>query len=120
VEIRRIAVQGQPGQRVSETPISTEKLNVLINFYNPSYMGGIRKMIMIQSGPGKSTRPYPKKQKGLGIWLSGRVPVSQHKALSSNPNTTKIKTDFLLLGSGPYQNLCLIPCPVWQTLSQAQ
>jgi hypothetical protein len=49
VDIGRIAVQGQPGQKVGETPpISTNKQGVEIHIYNPSYAGGLRR-IMVQS-----------------------------------------------------------------------
>jgi hypothetical protein len=37
-EIRRIMVQGQPGQKVSETPISTNKLAMVVCICNPNYL----------------------------------------------------------------------------------
>jgi hypothetical protein len=37
--IERISVQGQPGQKVSETLISTNKPDVVVCVCKPSYMG---------------------------------------------------------------------------------
>jgi ribosomal protein L21E len=42
VEIVRVMVQYQPGQKVSEIPISTKKLGMAHAFY-PSYMGNVSK-----------------------------------------------------------------------------
>jgi hypothetical protein len=41
-EIRRIEVQGQPGQKVSEFPISTNMTSMMVHTYNPSYSGSYR------------------------------------------------------------------------------
>jgi hypothetical protein len=46
VEIRRIKVLGQPGQKVSRTPISTNKLG-MVCACNPSYMGGTGRRILV-------------------------------------------------------------------------
>jgi hypothetical protein len=40
-EIGRIAVQGQPSQKVSKTPISI-KPGVMAYFFDPSYSGGCK------------------------------------------------------------------------------
>jgi hypothetical protein len=40
VEIGRIAVQGQPEQKVSKTPISTNKPGIVGHHCNLNYMGG--------------------------------------------------------------------------------
>jgi hypothetical protein len=40
VKIRRITVRGQPRQKVSETPISTNKLCMVVHTCDPSYLGG--------------------------------------------------------------------------------
>jgi hypothetical protein len=42
VEIERITVQDQPGQKVRETPISINKLGVMVHICGPSYLGGHR------------------------------------------------------------------------------
>jgi hypothetical protein len=42
VEVRRLTVQSQSRQKVSETLISTNKLDVVACTYNPSYAGGYR------------------------------------------------------------------------------
>jgi hypothetical protein len=39
-EMRRIMVQGQPGQKVSKTPISTYKMGIVVHICDPSYTGG--------------------------------------------------------------------------------
>jgi hypothetical protein len=49
-EIGRITVQGQPGQKVSETlPTPKNKLGVVVHVCNPSHLGGIGRRIMVQS-----------------------------------------------------------------------
>jgi hypothetical protein len=41
-EIRMTVVGGQPSKKISETPISTNKLSVMVSVYNSSYAGGCR------------------------------------------------------------------------------
>jgi hypothetical protein len=48
VEIRRIIVCGQSGQKVSEIPISTNKPCVVAHFCNLSYAGSISRRILVQ------------------------------------------------------------------------
>jgi hypothetical protein len=59
-EIGRITVQGQPRQKVSETPIPIKKSGVVLGACNPSYIEGINRRIMVQVGQGKNMRPYSK------------------------------------------------------------
>jgi hypothetical protein len=47
-EIRRIKVQGQHGQKVSEAPISTNKLGMVVHLCNPNYTGDIGRRIVVQ------------------------------------------------------------------------
>jgi hypothetical protein len=47
VEIRRISVQGQPRQKVSKTPISTNKLGVVVCVYDPSCARDKGRWIMV-------------------------------------------------------------------------
>jgi hypothetical protein len=57
-EIGRIKDQGQPGEMVSKTPISTnKKLFVLSHACHPNYVG---KISVIQAGPSIKVRPYLK------------------------------------------------------------
>jgi hypothetical protein len=46
-EIGKIAVQGQLGQKVRETPIFINKPHVVLYAGDPSYMGGIGKRISV-------------------------------------------------------------------------
>jgi hypothetical protein len=46
-EIWRIVVRGHLGQKVSETPISTNKLGMVVYACNPRYMGSIGGRITI-------------------------------------------------------------------------
>jgi hypothetical protein len=57
-EIRKITVQSQPRQKVSEAPISTTKSGMMVKTCNPSYVVGTCKRITVQGWPG--TRPYLK------------------------------------------------------------
>jgi hypothetical protein len=50
VEIRRIEVQGEPQKKISETPISTKKMRVVIRICHASYMGGINRRIVVNGG----------------------------------------------------------------------
>jgi hypothetical protein len=60
-KIGRIKLSEQSRQKVSETPISTNKLGIFAGVYNPSYRGGIGRKIMAQVSPKKkSTRAYLK------------------------------------------------------------
>jgi hypothetical protein len=49
MEIEKIAVRGQPRQKVSKTPISTSKLGVVRQNSNSSYEGGIGRRIAVGS-----------------------------------------------------------------------
>jgi hypothetical protein len=50
-------------QKVNETPlsISTIKLGMGVQIYNPSNSGSKGKKIAVHAGPEKNTGPYPKK-----------------------------------------------------------
>jgi hypothetical protein len=50
-EMRRTEVQGQPGQKFNETPISKNKLGKIDHTYNSSYVGGISRRTVIQGYP---------------------------------------------------------------------
>jgi hypothetical protein len=61
-ETGRIKICSQPWQKVSETPVSNNKLRVVAHACHPSYTGaleGIKRRIIVQAGPGKNMRPYP-------------------------------------------------------------
>jgi hypothetical protein len=47
VEISRIMVESHPGQNNSKTPISTNKLGVVVSICGPSYVGGMGRRIMV-------------------------------------------------------------------------
>jgi hypothetical protein len=40
VEIRKTVVQGQPGKKKQQEPISTNKLYMVVLICNPNHMGG--------------------------------------------------------------------------------
>jgi hypothetical protein len=85
---------GQPGQKVSEIPISTNKLVMEVHACHSSYTGGMGRRIKVQGWPpGKNTRPYLKikAKKGWGHDSSGGTLLSKHKSPSSHPSTTKKK-----------------------------
>jgi hypothetical protein len=46
--MERIEVQGQTEQKVSETPISTNKPGMVVHSCNPSYPGGISRRLKVQ------------------------------------------------------------------------
>jgi hypothetical protein len=58
VEISRIEVSSQSGQKVNETPISPTKK--LVHGFPASYAGYANRRIPVQAGPGKHIRHYPK------------------------------------------------------------
>jgi hypothetical protein len=60
IKIRRIAVQGQPVEKVIKTLFSANKLSMVASFLNSSYVGGIGCSITVQ-GPGRKCEMYPKK-----------------------------------------------------------
>jgi hypothetical protein len=45
-EIRKIAVGTQPGQKVREDPISTNKLGMMMHVCHPIEVGGIGRRIL--------------------------------------------------------------------------
>jgi hypothetical protein len=49
VEIMKISISilGQPGQKISETPISTNRSDMVVHNYNPSYAGGLSRRVII-------------------------------------------------------------------------
>jgi hypothetical protein len=58
VETRKTEVQGQPRQKISETPSQTSKSVIAVCVYNPNYMGGTGKRVAIHGQPqAKSMRP---------------------------------------------------------------
>jgi hypothetical protein len=57
--IRRIRVQGQPHQKISESllsPISTNKLGVVTCTCDPCYVGSKNRRIKVQASLGKKAR----------------------------------------------------------------
>jgi hypothetical protein len=55
-----LQVKANPGQKVSDTPISTNKLGVVACTCDPSYAGGVGKRIVVgKLAQGKTSRPYP-------------------------------------------------------------
>jgi hypothetical protein len=75
VEIRSMAVQGVPGQKVLETPISTNGCLWWCTCH-PSYEGSINS-IVVQGCLGMKGRPYLKNKqckKDWGCGSSGRAP----------------------------------------------
>jgi hypothetical protein len=56
-EIRRIVIQGQPRQKVSETPSLQKMLNVVVHTCHPIYAGSINQRIKAHTGPGIKVRP---------------------------------------------------------------
>jgi hypothetical protein len=73
VEIKSITVQKHPGQNISETVISTNKLGVVVLICNLSYVGNYRLEELGQRpAPSQNTRPYLKnnlKKTGLDVLL---------------------------------------------------
>jgi hypothetical protein len=59
-EIGRIMVCGQPGQKVSKTPNSTNTVGMVAHAYYPSYSGSTIRSIVVQTGPGKNEGSYSK------------------------------------------------------------
>jgi hypothetical protein len=57
-EIRKITVQGKPGQKVRKTTYQQNKPGVVVDTCNPGYEGGIGRWS--QAGSRKSMRPYLK------------------------------------------------------------
>jgi hypothetical protein len=69
-EIRKIAVQGQPGQKVSKTPSQINKPSMVTYIYNPSHKGGNRKAHQSpRPTQGKNMKSYLKNKvkKGRGV-----------------------------------------------------
>jgi hypothetical protein len=46
-DMGRVAVRGQPRQKVSNTPVSTIKLDTVVHIYIPSYIGSIGRRVMV-------------------------------------------------------------------------
>jgi hypothetical protein len=51
---------------------ATVKLGTVAHVCHTSYPGSINRRLVMQVGPGKNARPYPKKRLGHG--LAGQVP----------------------------------------------
>jgi hypothetical protein len=76
VEIRRIMVQGQPGQKDLKAPSQPiKKLGMVVHNWHSSYIVRINKRIMVQIGPVMSVRPYlrNKAKRAGGSGSSGRA-----------------------------------------------
>jgi hypothetical protein len=74
-EIRKIVVQHQPGKKVSETPISTNKPAVVVHTCHPSYTGGIGMKIVACMGVRHDPiSKLTKAKKGWGCISSGKAP----------------------------------------------
>jgi hypothetical protein len=59
---------------------------------HPSHLGSVSRRILILAGVGKNARPYLKnnqRKKGFDVVQVVECLPSKHKALSSNPSTTK-------------------------------
>jgi hypothetical protein len=83
--IRSIKVWGQPGQKVSKTPFSINKLGMVVCSCNPSYVGGIGSRIVTQA---KTQDPFWKIRTSGMAQVAECLP-SKHRSLSSNPRTAK-------------------------------
>jgi hypothetical protein len=95
VAIRKIKVWGQTRQKVSETPISTNKPGVVAHILNSNYEGGQQS----KTSPGKKIQDpkYYQKKKRLtvGIWyimkdskeLSIKIVVSIYTSISTTSKT---------------------------------
>jgi hypothetical protein len=83
-----ITVQCKLGQNDSETPISTNKLDMMVRIYNPSYTGGIGpRLAQIKSKtPSKNNL---KAQRAGGMTQVEECLPLKDKALSSNPSTKR-------------------------------
>jgi hypothetical protein len=70
LEIRRIEVTGKLGQKVSKTPISTnKKLSIMAHVSHSSNAGSINRRNAVQADSGIKIRPYSKNRKsGKGYW----------------------------------------------------
>jgi hypothetical protein len=66
-KMERFMIQGQPQQKVSETPMSTNKLGTMMHACHPSYKGSINRR-MVQAGWSKNVRPYLKNSQGKERW----------------------------------------------------
>jgi hypothetical protein len=60
VKIGRIAVQGQPRQKVYETSSTNKKLGMVECTYHSRHVGSINR-ISVQDSPGLNVRPYLEK-----------------------------------------------------------
>jgi hypothetical protein len=72
VDIRRITVQGHPGQKVSKTPSQLIKLGMVLCTCLASYIGDLNKGLKSKLAQVKTAKLDLKKylkQKGLGVWL---------------------------------------------------
>jgi hypothetical protein len=57
--IRKIAVQGQPGQKANEVPSQPISQAWWCMFVILTITGGIGSRMIVQASLGKNTRPYP-------------------------------------------------------------
>jgi hypothetical protein len=83
--------QDQPGQKVSENPISASKLSVVACACDPSYMEGVGRIVVWGQSQAKTWEfiwKITKAKKRLGDMAQAvdHLP-SRHKVLSSYPNT---------------------------------
>jgi hypothetical protein len=94
-KLKRIAVPGQPEQKSSRDPISTEKkFSIAAHAYHPSSMGSINRRVIVQIGPSKKQDCISKITSAKKGWKSGssnRVPAWEAQSPSSNPSITKNK-----------------------------
>jgi hypothetical protein len=75
VEIRRIKVRDQPGQKVSKSPISISWM--VAHTCGSSHMGSLIEDLGLRSASDKNVRPYPKitkAKKGSGHDSTSRAP----------------------------------------------
>jgi hypothetical protein len=98
MEIRRIADQDQPRQKVHNIPSQSTAGLCGAHLSSPAIMGNTNKRITVQDSSGKKQGPYLKNNQCKNDWqsdTSDRVPVYQHEALSSIPSPAKRKNSIL-------------------------
>jgi hypothetical protein len=60
VDIRRIVVRGQPWQKISETPISTNKQDVVVTLVIPATQEGEVGELWSKAGPRQKHKTFKK------------------------------------------------------------
>jgi hypothetical protein len=97
VEVRKITVPGQPGVKIQETPISTnKKLGMVAHACHPSYLGSKNRRLEIQASLGIKVGSYSnnnnnKKKRAWDMAQVIECLLSKCKTLSSNLHIKKKK-----------------------------